>query len=221
VHPYRSRVIEALEAVYPRLARHLGQNAFAQIATAYVADHASLHPSTRLLGAAFADWVDERHPHMPWLSDLARLEWARSHLLEAVDEVVLDLDSLRSVSPEDLVDLPLRLIGGHAIVITDFDTAALWDAAGAEAPIDPARKTDDRHGQILLVWRNDAAVHHRVLTAEESAALERVAIGITFGEIRETLAWALPAEQAAAKAFLWLSTWARDGLLAGHRPRRP
>jgi len=215
VPPNRSRLSEALEAVFPRLARHLGQSAFDEIATAYVSDHPARHPSLRLLGAALADWVDERRPRAPWLSDLARLEWARSDVLGAIDEVVLSLDALLGVSPQDLVDLPLRLIGAHAIVLTDHDTAALWNAAGAGVAVDPSRKTDDRHGQILLVWRQDTAVHHRVLTAEEATALERVAIGATFGEICEMLARALPPEQAAARAFLWLSTWAGHGLLAG------
>jgi hypothetical protein len=212
-HMYRARLVEALEAVYPRLARHLGQEAFEEVVLGYVSDHPSRNPSLRFLGAQLPEWLEQRRPDAPWLADLARLEWARTDVFDAADEELLTLDALRGLPPDGFATLPVSFIGAHRLVTVDHATAALWDAAGTDEPIDPARESDDPQGEAILVWRQDASVYHRVLGANEAAALERVVTGTTFGAICEALASRLSPEEAAARAFGWLSTWANDGLL--------
>src|SRR5262245_3186856 len=44
-HMYRARIVEALESQFPRLARLLGGEGFAELAAAYVASEPSRHPS--------------------------------------------------------------------------------------------------------------------------------------------------------------------------------
>jgi hypothetical protein len=213
-HMYRARLVEALEAVYPRLARHLGHEAFERIALGYVGDHPSRNPSLRFLGAHLPEWLESRRADAPWLADLARLEWARSDVFDAADEDVLTLAALRTLPPDDLAALPLRLVGAHRLVMVDYPTAAFWDAAATGEPIDPTRESEDPQGETILVWRQDTAVYHRALAADEAAALMRITAGATFGGICDALASTLAPEEATARAFGWLSTWTNDGLLA-------
>ena len=56
-HMYQARLVEALEAQYPRLARRLGGEVFAGVVAAYTADHPSRHPSLRLLGQVLPTWL--------------------------------------------------------------------------------------------------------------------------------------------------------------------
>jgi hypothetical protein len=213
-HMYQARLVEALDSIYPRLAGHLGHDAFEEVARGYVADHPSRNPSLRFLGTELPEWLEQRRPEAPWLADLARLEWARSDVFDAPDEQGLTLDALRGLPPDDFATLPLRLIGAHRLVTVDHATAELWDGAATDEPIDPTRESDDPQGETILVWRQDTAVYHRRLAADEAAAVERVAAGTTFGAICEALVSKLSPEEATARAFGWLSTWASDGLLA-------
>lgn len=220
-HMYRARLVEALDAVYPRLVRLLGPDAFRDLALAYVAARPSRHPSLRFLGLALPEWLEEHRPESPWLADLARLEWARSDVFDAADEPVLVLDDLRTLSPEGFARLPLRLIGAHRLLTVDHATAGLWDAMSPDTPadpsFDPSGEPDDSHGETLLVWREDTVVYHRVLDTDECAAIERIARGTTFGAVCEMLAPRLSPETAATRAFAWLSTWIKDRLLAASR----
>jgi hypothetical protein len=211
---YRARLLEALEATYPRLARVLGHAGFEKIAHAYVADNPSRNPSLRFLGAKLPDWVEKQRPKSPWLADLARLEWARNDVFDAPDQDSLTLDALRGLEPDDFAALSLTLIEAHRLVTAVQAAAAFWDAAGADESFDPTAGAEEPGGEMLVVWRQEGAVYHRVLSEDEAVTLELMASGTTFGSVCELLASRLPIEQAATRAFAWLSTWTADGLLA-------
>jgi len=224
-HMYRARIVEALEAQFPRLARWLGAEAFANLAAAYIADEPSRHPSLRFLGRRFPDWL-AAHPlaeaRPDALAALARLEWAREDVFDAVDESTLTLDAIRGWPPDQFAELPLRLVAAHRRVRLAQPVTALWDAIGpaaravdasvldAIAEASAARAGD---GESLLVWRQGIAVFHRTTDAAESAALDAIAAGTTFGAVCEMLSCASPEDEAVAQSFAWLSAWATDELL--------
>ena len=62
---YRSRFIEALASQFPRLARLVGADPFADLTAAYVADWPSRHPSLRELGRALPGWLAAQRPDEP------------------------------------------------------------------------------------------------------------------------------------------------------------
>jgi len=230
---YRARLAEALASQFPRLARLLGAEAFAELTFAYVTDHPSRNPSLRLIGAALPEWLEQRRGAA--LSDLARLEWARSDVFDAADEPVLTVDALRAWPLDAFMRLPIKLTQAHRIVTVDFAIAACWEEIGAVADGgEPADEGDDsgacahEHagplgiqiasaaqaaGESLLVWRQGAAVYHRVLADDERAVLELAAAGTTFGAICDALPGWRPAQEASAQAFAWLWSWTTAELL--------
>ena len=224
-HKYRSRMAEALESQFPRLARWLGADDFAPLTTAYVADHPSRHPSLRFLGARFPDWLAQRSAAQegsglhPALADLARLEWARTDVFDAADQAPLAIGVLRAWPADRFAELPLRLIGAHRRLRLAHPVAALWDAIGPAAQ--PSERDLDRMAadaaaarpESLVVWRQGVSVFHRATDDAERAALDALAAGTSFGLICEALPAQHP-EEAAARAFSWLSTWTTDELLA-------
>ena len=220
-HMYRSRMIEALESQFPRLARWLGAERFADLTSDYVADHPSRHPSLRFLGARFPDWLAARiaaDPALhPELSDLARLEWARADVFDAADEAPLAIGVLRAWPAQRFAELPLRLIGAHRRLVLAHPVAALWDAIGPTgAPPGSALAlgAPAARPESLLVWRQGVAVYHRATDDAERAALDAMAAGTTFGLVCESLAGGRSDEEAAAQAFVWLSTWSTDEVLS-------
>jgi len=224
---YRARIAEALQSQFPQLARLLGSNAFAELAFAYVTDHPSRNPSLRFLGAALPEWLESQRRN-PGLSDLARLEWARSDVFDAVDEPLLTVDVLRTWPLDDFLRLPVKLTAAHRIVTVDFAIGALWDQLGASepneddcvcedggaAPVDVQLAVSEHPaGESLLVWRQGPAVYHRVVADAERAVLELAAAGTTFGAICEALPSGQSADEASAQAFSWLWSWTTAELL--------
>ena len=129
---YRSRFVEALASQFPRLARLVGADAFADLTAAYVADWPSRHPSLRELGRALPGWLAAQRPDEPDLAGLAALEWARADVYDLADEPTMTLDAPRAFPPERFGELPLRLIGAHRFIEVDGGTEALWDGLAPE-----------------------------------------------------------------------------------------
>jgi Putative DNA-binding domain len=227
-HMYRARLVEALESQFPRLARWLGADDFADLTAAHVADHPSRHPSLRFLGAQFPAWLARRpaaEARHPALADLARLEWARTDVFDAAAQAPLTIDAVRAWPAARFAELPLRLIGAQRRLTLAHPVAALWDAIGpsSAAPTaepalaDAATDAAGARDESLLVWRQGIAVFHRAIDGAERGALDAIAAGTTFGLVCEALARDRPAEEAATaatQAFVWLSTWSSDELLA-------
>jgi hypothetical protein len=237
-HMYRARIAEALESQFPRLARLLGADAFAALAFAYVTDHPSRHPSLRFLGTALPDWLERKYGSVG-LSDLARLEWARSDLFDVIDEPTLTVDALRAWPLDAFMALPVKLVAAHRLVTVDFAIGDFWERIGGmpDAVVDPCQggndqdpSTECRHGETsaldteleaagspagesLLVWRQGAAVFHRVVADAEREALELAVAGTTFGAICETLPSWRSTEEVSTQAFTWLWSWTTAELL--------
>ncbi|MFL5306508.1 MAG: putative DNA-binding domain-containing protein [Polyangia bacterium] len=211
---YRLRVAEALESQFPKVARLLGPDAFGDAAVAFVAAVPSRDPSLRWLGRGFPDWLAANRRDQQDLVALARLEWARADVFDLADQPVLTVEALRGLAPDTFADLPLRLIDAHRFVDAGSATLALWSRLREEGQGDARVDAPQDAGGGTLVWRQDVAVYHRGLGADERATLESVAAGTTFGLVCERLAAGRTDEEAATRAFGWLSTWALDGLLA-------
>jgi len=214
---YRSRLVEALESQFPRLARLIGADAFADLTADYLADRPSRHPSLREIGRALPGWLAAQRPSAPSLAALAALEWARADVYDLSDEPAMTLDAASAFPPERFGELPLTLIAAHRFVEVDRGTEALWDGLALEAADPPKAlpvSLKGASGATLLVWRQEISVYHRAVDPEERRALALVSTGSRFGVICDALCAAHGDEVAAARAFAWLSTWISDGLLA-------
>jgi hypothetical protein len=213
---YRARIAEALESQFPRLARHLGPDDFAELAAAYIADEPSTHPSLRFIGEKLPAWLQSRRPDAPSLAALARLEWVRTDVFDLADEPTLTLEALQAWPPERFAELPLRLVEAHRLVTVPAGTGALWDAIGPHDVADvalPSQEIPATGVETLLVWREATFVYHRFVDPVERAALELAASGTRFGVVCDALLARFGEEESARRAFSWLATWLADGLV--------
>ena len=131
---YRARLVEALAAEFPRLARRLGAAPFAALVADYVHEHPSRHPSLRFLGQHLADWISRQRAwgaEHSLLAHLARLEWSRSDVFDGPDEPLLKMDALRVWPAEAFATLPLRLVGASRLIVVDVRALDLWSSLGA------------------------------------------------------------------------------------------
>jgi hypothetical protein len=217
---YFVRLLEALRAVFPRVAAVLGDDAFAALATDYLEAHPSRHPSLRQLGDRLPGFLRDpaaSRPHgpddlAPWLADLAALEWARHDVFDDADAPPLALAQLQALPPDRFVTLPVRLVPAHRVVTVGHPVEAVWRAFGAggsrDLPAQPAAPG------TLLVWRQGTMVYHRPADPIEAAALALAATGAPFAAMCEVVAGALGEGQDPAQAtFRLLARWIDDELL--------
>jgi hypothetical protein len=210
---YRARLVEALEANYPALAKLLGETDFATLGAQYVQAHDSTFFSIRYYGAALAEFLGA-HPDYAAaavLAELARWEWAMTEVFDAADAEPIDTTALGSVSPDRWADLrfdwhpSLRRLG------LAWNVPQIWKALTG----DTERPEVSLHPQPVqwLLWRHELQTFFRSLSEAEAAALDAARTGETFGELCVLLCALVSEQEAPARAAGYLREWVASGLI--------
>jgi hypothetical protein len=129
-------------------------------------------------GDAFPAFLDA-YPHaagLPWLSDVARLEWAWHEALMAADAEGLDVGALARVPPEARPCLRFSLHPSVRLVRSPWPVFAIWEA---NQPDRDGTADRDSGPDAVLAWREAGRVRLALLTAAEALFLERLMAGMT------------------------------------------
>ena len=207
---YFARLRECLADDYPALRYALGEDGFAELARAYIAQFPSRSPSLNAYGkpmAAFCRTLSE--PWADFAADLARLEWA---LVEIVHEPISP-----GLSPEALAALPpsrwqaARLVPSRCLRVLSFDYPVnqFFQAFRDEqAPEMPGRAASSaaiyRQGHAL--WRMDLDPRAALLL-EDLISGAPLAAAVTALESRSRAA----GEELAQLLPQWLGSWVQCG----------
>lgn len=201
---------DALAAAYPVIRRLVGDAFFAEAATRFARAHPSTSGDLHAYGGpAFADFLSGYAPAggLPYLGDVARLEWAVHECEHAADGAPLDHAALAALPPTALPALRLRLHPAVRLVESEHPILAIWEANQA------ARDgTVDREAgpERVLVRREGLQVAPVLADGESWALLTAFAQGETLAEALARLA--NPGEDLAP-ALARVAGW---GALGGH-----
>lgn len=210
---YRARLAEALEANMPHLRELLGDEEFGGVARRYVDAHPSQYASIRWFGDRLAHELERSHASQPWFAELARWEWALAASFDAQDAAALGIDSLGSVAPGDWAELRLEFHPSVQVLTLQTNAQALFKTLSEAQPA-PQPAVLDR-AQPWLLWRQDLKTQYRSLEPDETAALEVVRGGGSFGEMCEALCEWHEADAVPLVAAGMLKRWIVEELLTG------
>ena len=231
---YFYRILDVLREDYPALEQTLGETAFHDLVTSYLAVHPSRHPSLRFVGARLAGFLAEHSAAesfrrtAPWAADLATLERTLGDAFDAADSEVARREDLAGLEPDAWAALDLSLAPGVRLLELEWPVDALRAALRREDPLPGLRREDplpalrneeeppptlERRPTRLCIWRRDERVHHRTLVGAEARALAAVARGTPFGALCEAVAADQGDANTAALCAGWLGRWLDDALL--------
>ena len=215
---YWARLVDVLHDDFPRVAAILGADRFTALACAYLSRHPSTHPSVRWLGADFADFLVGHGPveGLPFLADLARLEWTRLAVFDAADLAPLRVEELRAVPPSAWPRLTFHPIPALRVLHLGWPAHELWAAADPTAAATAVRPAQT----VLRVWRDGFDVYQTRVNTVEHVALKQLLTGAPFAAICGRLEAVLPPAGAAPEAAALFLRWVEDGMLAPLSDRR-
>jgi hypothetical protein len=201
---------EALEGAYPVVARLVGPGFFAEAARRYTGAHPSMSGDLHRHGERFAEFLDG-YAHaatLPYLADVARLEWAWHLAYHAADAGPLDLASLATVGPEQQGSIRFRLHPSVRLLRSDHPIASIWEV-----------NQEGRDGSMEAAWEAEHVIVHRdptmiVLVRRLPAAQWRFLEAVRDGATLEA-ATAILGDEAEAVLGGLLSTMTTAGVLAG------
>lgn len=218
-HAYRARLVAALRDNFGVLPRAMGDEAFDELALAYLQAHPSRHPSIRWFGDRLPAFMAERDdlvPH-PAFVDLARMEWALRNAFDAADAPALSAAGLATRAPEQWPGWVLRFQPSAQLLALRWRVEPAWRALQSAA--DDGLPEPEPGEHTLLVWRPQLETRWRSVTNDIEAVLLPAAMqGQDFSALCERAAQQVGDEQAAAAVVGVLQQWLGEGLLAADGP---
>ena len=166
-----STMIEALGDNFPACREIVGGRFFDAVADAYHRAHPPRSPMLFRFGDTFAAFLDTFEPaaSVPYLADVARVEWAWLEAFHAADATVASAEALGAIAPERLADM--RLVP-HPAVRT---VRSSWPVVAIVSRIRNDRDLADLdmgRGEDALVTRPDVTVELRTLPPGASVFLD-------------------------------------------------
>lgn len=210
---YRSQLMSSLAETFERTRAWMGETAFDGAAATHIDRRPPSSWTLDAYGAGFLDTLASLYPDKPEVGELAALEHGLAQCYAGPDCPPLAASALGEIDWDRAV---LTVVPTLRLLPERTNAAVLWRALNAgTAP--PAAALLDPPGRLTL-WRQDFTPSFRSLEGAEGEALERIASGLSFGEL---CAWVIERHGEAdgtAMAGAWLGQWLRDGLIAAIGP---
>lgn len=173
-HHVLTSLTAALEATFPVVCQLVDRRFFGWLADRYIRAHPPSGPCLAEYGGDLPAFIDAfpACASLPWLGDVARLEWALNVALHAAEARPFTPDELAAVAPAALEHLVLRLEPSVRLLASRWPVDAIWRAnqPGATVTVDV-----DAGGVELEVRRVGDDVVFRALPAGTFAL--RAALG--------------------------------------------
>ena len=204
---------KALTSAYPVVQALVGEDFFRALARAYGEAHPSTSGDLNEFGAEFRNFVATfRHTQtLPYLTDVAALEWSAHRAHYAADAEPLARDRMALMLPQDLLGTRFILQPALAWHISPYPIATIWRAHQADRSVAlPASLDQPEHALVVRPgWRVDVLD----TSAAEIAALAALRAGTTMDD-----AIGAAFEHDSAFAFArTLVRWLDHGVLVGIR----
>jgi hypothetical protein len=178
-HNLETSLGAALAAVYPVVARLVGDDCFRALARRYVARFPSRSGNLHEFGAALPGFLaaEPALAALPYLGDVAALEWASHEVYHEADPVAFDFAALAAVPGDAQPAVRLKLQHATRFVVSAYPVLAIWQANQPGAADAQTTLSLDAGGVRLLVARSGFEVEYRLLGAAEERWLRRLAEG--------------------------------------------
>ena len=183
---YRNNIHASLRGVlegrFPAVARLVGEEFFHATAQVFISEHPPRSPILMEYGETFSEFLEEFEPvaDLPYLPDIARIEWAWNVAYYAQDAEPIPVSELGSIAPEVIAATVFDLHPSLSVVRSHFPAVTIWSAnidKGEPEPIDAGAGGED-----AMVLRPDTHVEVRRLPAGGAVFIEALRSSRPLGE---------------------------------------
>lgn len=211
---YVARIRHALTEAYGAIRHVAGERAFTELARGYAERHPSHDYNLSLAGRHLPEFLAgwPLTSTLPFLPDLARLEWLVRQAFHAFEEPPFD--------PRRFAQLPLEDWGRARLAFQPSVglAASAWPILDIWAARTQPRSAVDidlvNHPQRVLVFRQQLEVRCELLDERQHAVLAGLLAGRPLGAVCEELA--TQASQGVPRLLRdWFAGWVARGLIIG------
>ena len=168
---------------FPALRRVVGGPVFVSLVSEFVATAPPRHPVLSTYGRGFPAFVATQPiaASLPYLQDLARVEWARQDSYLAADAALLDPGRLNTADPDGLSRLALRLHPATRVITSPFPVHTIWSLNQADVDDKDIPTVDMTVAEHVIVTRPHGEVVTRAISLADAALVKAVLGGASLG----------------------------------------
>lgn len=158
-HHVTKSIGAALAATFPTVEAVVGQEFFDLLARDFMAVASLEDPVLSRYGKHFPRFVAEKQEvhGLPYLADVARLDWALNVAFHAPWEPRLSAIDLAAWPQESLPELSLRLPAGSSLIESAWPLDLIWQASQPGTSVDKVDLAAGPAGLVVFRRREDAA----------------------------------------------------------------
>ncbi|TNG01493.1 MAG: DUF2063 domain-containing protein [Gammaproteobacteria bacterium] len=167
----------ALSEIYPVCKKLVGETFFSAMCEPYIKTHLSNSPNLQNYGKPFAGFLKTFEPvaNLPYLPDVARLEWVWHTAFHALDTKPLDYQKLSKLSEEQASQVTFQLSPGSTLLRSTYPVDKVWRANQNEDEQNVI-ELDDCDCR-LIIWRQKHAVSIKSLNESQWKFLNAIQSG--------------------------------------------
>jgi len=179
-------LIENLKATYPAVHKLVGDAYFSAVARNFIDEHPPRSAVMAEFGGEFGEFIRQspNAKNIPYVADLASLEWARLQAYHSADAESLSLDILLSAAePSQYDSLVFKVLPSLFQLSSRWPVGSLWsaivspEAQGADTP-----EPDLNASEHIVVVRPEYEVFVQVLPSSGAILLEHLKRGDSLQE---------------------------------------
>jgi len=189
---YQSSILgiqtDALAAVYPVIKKLVGDEFFLAMGKAYLRKYFSPSGDLHNLGGQMAEFLQDFEPakSLPYLADVAKLEWIWHRIFHAADEENLDFNELAKIPVEQHGQLQFYLRDGARLLASPYPVHRIWQLNQDDCKDEESVDLDEG-GVQLLVTRNGYEIEMHPLNDDEWKFLQLIQLGVSLSGITEKI----------------------------------
>lgn len=159
---YYVSLTEALVITYPGIIKLVGQEFFEFICRKFIKQHPHQSGDLTLFGEQLNTYIENSPEckNLPYLADIAKLEWAFELAYHAKDVTSQDLSLLETTEPAAYSQLKFTINPGCFIVESNYPIFDIWKFDGQD------ELDINAGGQNVLIWKQDFEVLTEVVEAD-------------------------------------------------------
>lgn len=137
---YRNNIatslIEALADTFPTVCQLVGEDFFKACAQAFINQQLPNSPLLFQYGKEFPDFLDNvaQAQSVPYLSDVARLEWVWCQSYYAADATPVGIDALTEFADDKINEIIFEFHPALWLIRSDWPVASIWHAHQQDTP---------------------------------------------------------------------------------------
>jgi len=195
----------ALAATFPVVKALVGEEFFAVMAQIYVANHLPSSPVLLDYGSNFPDFIKTFEPtrQLPYLPDVARIEWSFNESYHAADATPITIKVLSALNTDVFERTRIVLHPSLRLICSDWPVLSIWHAHQQDDPATHLPDLAQTGGEYGFLVRPKLEVQAMLLPAAGFKLLAALCDGETLTAAAGTLPEAVQGDLSAMLAMIF------------------